>query len=231
MKTQSSQLSVPLKHHLFCPRGPPNPSAEKAKDGSRASAWPTPWPGNRLGWSPKRNCLIPRAPNMICTGHVVGLCQGAWGGSAEMAGPAEAQQLELKLYFIFRFKRPREYLPWQSFTFLYFYWKLTDLVISKACLCLFFLTNTISLNKNYFPDFCFYYEQLLDTYSIKKSTFDRSSLILSIIQSYPNSLFGIVKGVQGHRGRWYTQHWQHLESALFHCWLCMRWLVSPVPME
>lgn len=152
-------------------------------------------------------------------------------GQLGVAGLAEAQQLDLKLSFIFRFKKPREYLPRQSFTFLSFYLKLTDLVISITCLCLFFLLIQSLSTKIIFLISVFHYEQLLDTYSIKKSTFDWSSLILSIIQNYPNSLFRIVKGVQEHRGRWYTQHWQHLETALFHCRLCMRWLVSPVPKE
>lgn len=102
-------------------------------------------------------------------------------GQLGVAGLAEAQQLDLKLSFIFRFKRPREYLPRQSFTFLSFYLKLTDLVISITCLCLFFLLIQSLSTKIIFLISVFHYEQLLDTYSIKKSTFDWSSLILSII--------------------------------------------------
>lgn len=102
-------------------------------------------------------------------------------GQLGVAGLAEAQQLDLKLSFIFRFERPREYLLRQSFTFLSFYLKLTDLVISITCLCLFFLLIQSLSTKIIFLISVFHYEQLLDTYSIKKSTFDWSSLILSII--------------------------------------------------
>lgn len=90
---------------------------------------------------------------MFCTGHVLGLCQGVWGGSAGSgrSGPGTATGIETVIHFPI----PGQYLPRQSFTFLSFYWKLIDLMVSITCLCFFDPPDTLSLNKN-FPNFHFH---------------------------------------------------------------------------
>lgn len=64
---------------------------------------------------------------MFCTGHVVGLCQGLWGGSAKSGRPGLGSATGTET--VINFPVPGHYLPWQSFIFLS-YWKLMDLTVS-----------------------------------------------------------------------------------------------------
>lgn len=90
------------------------------------------------------------------TGHAVGLCREPGVGQLGAAGAAQAAPLVWKLTSIVRRQRAKECFPWQSFTFLSFYWKLIGLVISITCVCLFVFLE------RFFPNFHFYQEQLLD---------------------------------------------------------------------